>query len=235
MKSPAPALTRGLALLAWLNREGSAPLERIAAALGWPKASVLRLLRSLAAAGAAGRDTDGRRWRALAVIAPITARDLRLRAEPAAARLAATAGHTAEVWAWQDGRLLLTQRCEPEGSELAVRARIGFVRHLDELEACVQCALAWGGLRRPAPATAFREGRPVRVPAAQAKSLLAQVQTRGAAADLGCNANGVRRFAAPIRAADGALVGVMALACAGPGEERFLGLVREAARNVPPA
>ncbi|MFA7235915.1 MAG: helix-turn-helix domain-containing protein [Phycisphaeraceae bacterium] len=43
---PVPALGRGLAPLERLHRQGACSREQLAADSGWPKSSVMRLLRS---------------------------------------------------------------------------------------------------------------------------------------------------------------------------------------------
>jgi DNA-binding IclR family transcriptional regulator len=56
-------VTRGLQLLTYLNREGASSLDRLARATELPKASILRLLRSMEASGAVARDGASKRWR----------------------------------------------------------------------------------------------------------------------------------------------------------------------------
>src|SRR4051812_5464316 len=92
--TPAPALSRGLAVLELLGGGEAIALEDLARSARLPKPSVLRLLRTLQAMGAADREEGGKRWRALARLAPIADAPtaLKARATGALERLCADSG-----------------------------------------------------------------------------------------------------------------------------------------------
>lgn len=202
---PSPALTRGLQLLQLLCRDGHTSLEKLAQTTGWPKSSVFRLLASLEAFGAIERDKADRRYRACLRLVPFApvADDMRARATAELRTLCNACGHTVELFAWSDGELVMLDRCEPEGREVAVRARIGWRPDMTELFALPMAALAWGadavdtkplklkfwywqhGVRKPVPATQVRE----------------HVQSARAAGITMClspNFHGVRRYVVPL-------------------------------------
>lgn len=209
----APALARGLALLEDLSCDGPRSLEHLARDHAWPKTSVLRLLQTLEEAGAVARDPASKRWIAVKRLVP-DQQDAGERARLAArlAQLAAAAGSTAEWWVVGERNLVLAARHEPEAGEVTVRARIGFRRELDELEAVTVAACA-AGLAEPGIAPwRWRAGQ--RQPASEAERavLLAQARDRGGLAwDECCNPHGVVRVARPWPG-DGPAQGVLALA-----------------------
>jgi DNA-binding IclR family transcriptional regulator len=212
-QDPAPALTRGLALLRLLEQDGRCSLEQLVASSGFPKTSVLRLLASLEQAGAVGRDPLSKRYRALQRLVPCDEPDSRLRlgvAEVLPALAEATAA-TAELYVWGD-TMVMVDRCEAEGQQLRIQARIGFRRDLSELDALGQIACVWGG-HAPAPqAWAYVAGRPKRLSLARRRELLTVARAHGVARDNDLNGYGVLRLAAPLLAADGSLLGALAIA-----------------------
>lgn len=233
---PAPALSRGVALLDLLNRDGPQGLERLAAASGSPKSTALRLLAALERLGLVARDPATRRFHARATLV----RGGDEGAEAARVRqllagLARDAGHAAEWWEVRDGGLVMTDRADPEDATTAVRARIGFARDAAEADAVVLVAMAAGAVAAPARQHQCRDRREVAVGRAAIAAQVAASRTAGAAADAGVNANGVRRFAAPVLR-DGVLRGIVAIAQGGgvpPGADdgRLLALVAAAARG----
>ncbi len=240
---PAPALTRGLALLRHLNREGACSLDRLARTSGWPKASVLRLMRSLESSGAAARDPASKRWRTLVRLVAGDTREavLRRRCGEAAAWLCQTAAQTAEIYAFAERGLEMVDRAEPEDVEVSVRARIGCVRSWHGVDAVVQLGLAFGDPRPTAtrPSRARGNGR-LTLTKSELEALLAAARARRIAADPYANANGVRRFAAPLMDASDRLIGVIALAVAGAeaadhaNDARFTRLVAAAEKRIGP-
>lgn len=233
-------------MLRHLNREGACSLDRLARTSGWPKASVLRLMRSLEAADAAARDPVSKRWRSLVRLIAGDTREavLRRRCGEAVAWLCQAATHTAEVYAVTERGLEMVDRAEPEDVEVVVRARIGFVRPWDDVDAVVQLGLAFGGTR-PASRTASRPrvdrlGERLALTKTALGTMLATVRQGELAVDEHANGNGVRRFAAPLFDAAGGMVGVITVAVAGAEaadrhhDARLLRLTVSAAKRVGP-
>jgi DNA-binding IclR family transcriptional regulator len=238
---PAPALSRGLRLITYLCRDGASSLDRLTKATGWPKASVLRLLRSLELAGVVARDPDNKQYRALMrLVAGSTNENmLRSRCATAVAWACKAAKQTVEVYLFSNHTLAMIDRAEPDGIEVSVRARIGFVRRLEQADAATIIAFAFAypqGI--PAGKHWYFDNRvETAMPKERLQTLVQQARARGAAADLGINANGVRRFAAPLIDSIGGLAGVLVIAHAGafpPGreDERYLNIITAAARRV---
>jgi len=232
---PAPALSRGLAVLRALAPDGPQTLEQLARASGWPKSSLLRLLRSLAAFGAVRRDPATKRYHALLTLTPLgdAGPGLLEQAAPALDALCSAAGQTTELYAWGDGALTMIDRREPEAALVSVRARIGFQRDLSELEALSQVVHAFGGKRRlPARPWAWRRGRRADLNAATAEKAVADAKRKGVGIDLGVNDYGIRRYAAPLLSGDN-LRGELAIAqfCT-PRDTRPSNKLRDAVRDA---
>jgi DNA-binding IclR family transcriptional regulator len=233
----APALTRGLALLRLLSRDGALTLDRIARSTGWPKPSLLRLLRTLANDGAAARDPATGRWRATLRLAAIENEDLRLvnRCAQGVARLCREAGHVVEVYAWEDGRMVMIDRADPPHGEVLVRMRLGGIRDGSELDAVSVWGAALGGAARPRRIWEWNAGAKVAIGRSRWDEAVTAARSAGVACDRDPNGNLVRRFAAPVTGDGGQLLGVIALACApmsapSPHDARLLDLVLSAAR-----
>lgn len=211
---PVPGLGRGLAILDHLGREGACSLERLAKDLQLPKSSTARILESLTLAGCVLRDPHSKRYSARRVLVAAHALsdlDLRTHLASTLVALAAQTGRCVELFAWVDRRLVMIDRADPEDQEVVVRARIGWVRPLDEVDALVQLAIAHGGLRPPAKGWRWAKAERVAVPPETAARLAARAASAGIAHDLAVNTQGVVRVAAPLLAS-GRLVGVLALA-----------------------
>ena len=212
-QDPAPALTRGLALLHLLEQDGRCSLEHLVAVSGYPKTSVLRLLASMERVGVVERDPVTKRYRALVRLVPSDghAGDLRAIAAEALPLLAEASGATAELYAW-DETMVMVDRCDPEGQGVRVHARVGFHRDLSELDALGQIACVWGGREPAADAWGYVAGRERRLGRARRRELLAAARDSGVARDNDLNGAGVLRLAAPLLDADGTLLGALAVA-----------------------
>lgn len=237
---PAPALTRGVRLLERLGRDGPQVLERLSAESGVAKSTTLRLLAALERIGMVARDPATRRWHArVALVAGRDGEAESARLRQVLADLARTSGHAAEAWSWCEGRSSMIDRADPEDVSTSVRARIGCARDPAEIDAVMLVALAHapGG---PAWLPRHTQAADRRQVVVGRSALVAQVEVcrrAGCASDTGINANGVRRFAAPWRDAQGAFRGAIAVAVgggvpAGPEDARLLELVRGAASRL---
>jgi DNA-binding IclR family transcriptional regulator len=213
---PIRALERTLGTLRQLSRDGMQTLEQLTVATGYPRSSLLRLLRSLEAVGAVVRDPVDRRYHARLRVVPLAEGDeaLRRRTYLAVRDLVATCGQTVELYTVVRGQLIMLERHEPETAVPPVGARIGHPRPRDEIDAVVQVALVSGDEdvslpRRPY----FLDGGEKRslTPAALDEAL-AQVRTDGVASDLAVNGFGVRRHAIALPHLDGRLAGALVVA-----------------------
>ncbi len=220
---PAPALGRGLTLLATLDREGACSLEQLARVTGWPKSSVARLLKSLVLARTVRRDAVTKRFSAVCRLTPVDAGGgaLRRAAGRVMAELAESCGHTVELHAVDAARpdrpLIMIDRCEPPWDDVPVRviARIGFERDLHEIDALTQVALVWGRPRIVPHGSgnwAWQHGRRLRLTRRGVLRLIDACEHRGAGVDEDANEHGVCRCAAPIVDGEGRLVAVLAIA-----------------------
>lgn len=214
--SGAPALTRGLAVLRHLAAHGPLPLEALARDTGYPKASLLRLLDALAAEGMVCRDA-ARRFRATVALVPLAGgAGLDEQLTALLPRLAAQTGMTAEWYVRGTDGMVLVRRATVPGSEVQIRAQIGFVRVWHgELDAVAALGLACFS-PPPAPAGArynffTRDGQRAWLTKAAAAAKVAAARTGGACVDTVLNDNGVRRLAAVVRR-DGTPAGILALA-----------------------
>lgn len=237
---PAPALTRGLDLLVRLGRDGPQVLERLAGDAGLPKSSTLRLLAALERSGMVARDPLTRRWHArVALVAGRDGASEAVRMRQVLADLAREARHAAEAWEWRGDRAVMIDRADPEDASTAVRARIGFERDLREVDAVVLIGFACSpaGPRWLPVHVQCRDRAEQRVARADLQAQVDACRGSGFAADLGINANGVRRFAVPWHGPDGSLRGALVVAQGGgvpPGREdgRIEAALRTAGRRL---
>lgn len=217
-KPPIRALARTLEVLRVLSRDGAQSLDQLARATGFPRASLARLLDSLAAVGAIARDPASRRWLGLLRLVPaVPAADWRVRLLPELMALCTATGHSVELFAADAGpgggmRLAMIERADPEDQPVAVRARLGHSPSAEECSAPTQLAHAFGDaapIRRWRCMTP-RGFRPL--PMARARRLIAAARARRLGVDLDRNEVGIRRWAIPVQGEGGSLLGVVAVA-----------------------
>jgi DNA-binding IclR family transcriptional regulator len=135
---------------------GPGSLDELTRTHGWPKPSLLRLLRSLERAGLVHRDQATRRWQALMRLVSCQGAELLLRARVAGSlpALAEAIGHTVELYRFAGTTMDLIERAESQTGGVAVRARIGFQRTFDEAEAVTLIAAAYA--QAPSPRRRWR-------------------------------------------------------------------------------
>ncbi|PTX97497.1 hypothetical protein DB346_21110 [Verrucomicrobia bacterium LW23] len=213
----APALNRGLAVLAALCQEAPQSLDSLAIRLALPKASVFRFLATLQKIGIV-RKTQDKRYEPLWALHPLADERTLMRAAVAQA-LAALCNATGCTTEWYEPALdglRLEQQANPD-TELCVKVRPGFTRMWSgEFEAVLRLGYAFAP-QAPAPAPSLRvfvaNGRVESVPEGATAAMLAECRRDRATADIFFNSNGVRRCAAAVFSrGSGAFLGVLALA-----------------------
>ena len=212
---PAPAITRGLRLLELLAVDGQASLERLTHKTGWPKSSVLRYLQALESVGAASQDPGSKAWTALLSLRRITPEfDPMLEfAKRQLPYLSQRSGHCAELYSLRAGHLELIDRAEPEVSDMALVARIGFTRDLSELDATATLFYAGCGAMIPQkPFWRWANGSKKTLSPAVARRALQIARKERFAVDTDFNNNGIKRFARPLFDEGDSLVGILAIA-----------------------
>lgn len=216
---PAPALGRGLGLLALLEKEGPSTLQHMAELSGLPKSTTLRLLTSLSLAGLVKRELRSLRFIAMARLVPsiATHEPLRQGARDTLIDLAHQSRQTVELHAYLSDAmplpLTMIDRCEPKGVVVRVHARIGFQRSLPELDALTLITLAFGDQpRRRMKHFHWHLGQKQRLAAEQVNAHISQARKAGVANDLGVNRHGVRRYASPIFSHNRKLLAILAIA-----------------------
>ena len=214
--SAAPALSRGIVILQLLARQDDGlRLDDLARASAIPKASLLRLLGVLIDLGLVMRQANDSRYLACQHLIPCTSGSFQARIEQHLRRLADSCGHSCEWWQPSAAGMVLSLRAEAPAGEVAVRARIGFVRAWDgELDAVASLGQAhWP--QAPAPAGSrlrYRDHGCIDTwPLAAVKAHLAAQIQHQEAVDPWANSNGVRRLAHLVTIPDGRL-GVLAVA-----------------------
>jgi len=134
-RSAAPALTRGLVLLAWLGEQGGGSLEQLARSTGYPKSSLLRLLQTLEQMGAVSCDPSTKRYTPLVRIMDIAGRQDQHRLfQRQMTELCERLGHSLEAYRWTGQGLMMVNRWEPDSAGVRAVARVGYVRNLCELD-----------------------------------------------------------------------------------------------------
>ena len=239
---PTPALTRGLIVLRLLGREGPSSLEQLAQRTGWPKSSVFRLLASLERFGAVSRDPESKQYGpSLRLVSAIPAEErLRALTERALKDLCRASGQTTEIFLFAEGTLTMLDRREPEEGEVRVRARIGWRPTPNEAFALTVLTLAHGLDEEQWPRGRFwrwQLGRRMSVSRPALRAWVAQARAESIAVCRAPNANGVRRYAAPIHDEEARLWGALSIASTAPDpRERhhvhMLRLISSAAKEL---
>lgn len=214
-QSKAPALSRGIFLLRFLEDGRRFSLEELAAETGWPKASVLRIMDALCDCGAVRRGAMDKKFSALLRLAPVKGSQFSEHVRAALHRLAETSGQTAEWYEVCEDGLLLSDRCEPQHAEVRVLARLGYLRPwVGELEAAASCGLAERREFYDADAeyyVADGKGNNRVLSREESAQRIGDAEESGCCSDEEFNKNGVRRTACGIRCG-GEFVGILAIA-----------------------
>lgn len=200
--SAAPALNRGLALLAMLDGTPPLSLEDLSRKSKLPKASVFRLLGALQDAGLVQK-TPEKCYEALFALRPLkdAAGLFRDRMEKKMSALCRKLAVTVEWYEPSAEGMKLIRQAHPD-SELRVQAKPGFVRQWGgELDAVARLGYAFAP-QAPAPGKAFRyaaNGVTENLPARRTHALREAARESQSAADDHFNTNGVRRCAVATR------------------------------------
>lgn len=214
-ETSAPALNRGLAILAALGQEVPRSLEHLSNELALPKASVFRLLETLTAIGVV-RKTENKRYEALWRLTPIGDPQVLFREsiEQKMAGLCEATGCTIEWYEpCAEGMSLILQ--SNPNSELCVKAQPGFLRAwADEFEAVARLGAAFAPNAPEITETRTYVRNGVMAPLAgdDIQQQLAAARQDQTAFDTVYNANGVRRIATAVFTKDGHFRGVLAVA-----------------------
>ncbi len=201
---PAPALTRGLAILAALTSKGASTLEALVSETGFPKTSVLRLLSALCDCGAVERDELTKRYSAKISLTQRVETGMTLihRAREVMSGLSQQFGHTCELYRKLAGGLTMIERVEPDTVTVTATARIGHYRDLTEIESLDLVYRSWADDAQQAPRKQLWQwdehckAQPIKIN--KLNQLVRQTTSQGYAFDLTINPNGVRRYSVPI-------------------------------------
>jgi DNA-binding IclR family transcriptional regulator len=216
---PAPALTRGLAILSALGGKGASSLEAIVRFTGFPKTSVLRLLTALCDCGAVERDEVTKRYSANIQITPRVEMGMSLihRAREVMIELAGQFKHTCELYRVMPSGLTMIERIEPEEVTVVATARIGHYRDLTEIESLSLTYRSWAEDASAAPTKNLWQWdehcqhRAFKL--SDVKQLIKETKQQRYAFDLSINPNGVRRYSVPVFAENtGKLWAVLSMA-----------------------
>lgn len=216
LKTPAPALSRGLALMHLLRQDSPRNLESLSKSLKLPKASVSRLLETLEKSGVVLR-TPEKGYEPLFTLEPLPNSGTRLRQKidrrmPELSRISQC---SVEWYEPSDAGLHLVLQHLAD-SELCVKAKPGFLRTWDtEFEAVTRLGHAfYPGAPSLQSIPLYRaNGELTTIPKPVIQELIDHARIERSAHDVAFNTNGVRRFAvAAIDEATQTLIGVLALA-----------------------
>ncbi len=237
----APALRRGIAVLRLLAAQGPFSLEEIARETGFPKSSLLRILRALVDLDLVARPASTKQYRATAQLVPlrVSGRAFAEALGRTLETLAADTGQTAEWYVPGPDGMVMVRRAEPSRGEIWVMARIGFLRPWrGELDAPAALGLAFF---REMPSgggwwTYDAKRARMRLKRTDVARRIARARADESMADPHCNPNGVRRTSALVRHRDEP-AGVLALAESVPtgraeGQSRYCDQLLAAARRL---
>lgn len=201
LRTAAPALVRGLAVLRHLDGADPLRADRVALELGLPRASAYRLLQTLEQCGCVETDAAGR-YRAILGLRVVGKggmgwEDL---LEQAMAHLPGRIGLTVEWYLPTAAGMELVRQEHPRG-ESRVQAGPGFIRRWDgELDAVAVVGRAFlkGPPRLVGPLTRYgADGVLAELGVPEARALIARARREGACSDCHFNSNGIRRHALP--------------------------------------
>lgn len=219
MKTDVPGLYRGIQVWKNLCGAGEASLDQLAGKTGYPKASILRMLKTLCDLQLIERDDSSGLYRPIARIAFAngTGPDVTKAVFRTLETLSSQLKVTAEWFKPSLEGLLLTQRAAPSDTEVQVQARTGFLRTWGaELDAVAVMGYAFYSETPPSRSKLWSydsQGEPLVLSATEARSRISEARLSRAAQDLHYNTNGVKRIAAAV-IREGSLTGVLSLACA---------------------
>ena len=217
---PAPALTRGLTILATLARDGASTLEALVRTIDFPKTSVLRLLRALCDCGAVERDVLTKRYSANVLLQKRKVTDLSLihRVREVMAGLSQQFGHTCELYCMMNAGLSMVDRAHPEEMTVTAIARIGHYRDLREIESLCLVYRAWGNASITFPKDNLWQWdehcKEKSIKFNTVQSRVKQTRKQCYAIDETINPNSVRRYSVPIFTGSDSLTlwGILSLA-----------------------
>jgi DNA-binding IclR family transcriptional regulator len=211
---------RALAVLEYFADHSGTPLTQaqIANACGISSATLNRIVKVLCDEGYAFRDKS-RRYRCNVAFTKMIGADadyFNVLAKAISAIVSATA-LAAESVVVRGNEFEWHHKEEPPNTTLHLRARPGFRRNMNELDALSRLYLAeigWEEVdRRFDTATFYAAGaRHRRVPAQEARRIVEKTDPMGVAYDIEGNGNGVRRFATIIRDQDGRFLHLLSIA-----------------------
>ncbi len=213
----APALQRGIELIRRLQDGNPRTLEALARECALPKSSLLRLLTTLEQSFVVRRDPITKDYVAIASLMPIHGPENRrsIQVSDALTRLSSLWGHTAEWWVPGGDGLSISDRKEPENTEVRVIARIGYTRgwngELDAIALLARGHIKPDGVKLSGNWEHAEGGQQRALNQRECLEKVEKVQRQGWAADVHYNPNGVRRIASAV-VHEGELLGVIALA-----------------------
>ncbi|WP_269524577.1 helix-turn-helix domain-containing protein [Coraliomargarita parva] len=211
----APALSRGIAILGTLAQDGPQNLEQLSSEMSLPKASVFRLLDTLAKIGIV-RKTSDKRYESLYQLLPLDdpMAQFRQALEPKMEALCQTTDSTIEWYEPSEAGMHLILQRNPD-RELCVKAEPGFLRDWDsEFEAVARLGAAFAPDAPKVESTQAYTSNGVleNLNASDIESFLKDARDTETAHDLAFNTNGVRRAAVAAFDAKHQFLGVLALA-----------------------
>ncbi len=214
-KATAPALNRGLAILATLGKDVPRSLENLSEELALPKASVYRLLETLTSIGIIRKNAD-KRYQALWQLQPI-GDPMALYRQSMQSKMDLLCNSTNCTVEWYEpcaeGMRLILQS-NPD-NELCVKAEPGFLRDWStEFEAVARLGAAFAeeAARITKTKAYLRNGLLKPLSQAEISRQRKAAESERTAHDTAFNTNGVRRLAAAAFDADDNFLGVLALA-----------------------
>ena len=212
-RDPAPALSRGIAVMQALQHAASGlSLDELAAAVRAPKSSLLRILRSLELSDWIQRTAD-KRYQSRVIIQDatvITSRSWNEQLHECLRELSRRLLLTVEWYEPEGKALVIRWRQEHAQGSVQVKAQLGFTRNaIGEIDAVARQLIAHGEVEAGQHAWRYRNGERRRLTARQRLGL--SQDSALVTHDTEYNSNGVRRLAGAILDAQGRLI-VVALA-----------------------
>jgi len=225
----APSLARGIAVLRLLEKNIPLSLEEIYQKLGFPKASLFRILETLLSLNLIKKNSQNKYMSNVVLLTFTSPGDTKFenQLKQSLEFLAEKTKCTVEWYVPIHQGLLLLQRAEPQNIEVRVWAKIGFIREwIGELEAVACLGNAWCA-QMPRLLDGFwtydLNGKKSYLTPDQVEEKIRKAASQGYVVDRVFNSNGVRRMASVVLWEE-RLKGIIALAESyKPSKEEFFG------------
>lgn len=222
MKHKAPAVHQAIEIMEQLAQANPLTLGEIAEKTGFSKATILRLLDTLEEHNWIKKLKTEKSYIPTVTIRPTeeTTENIEEQIQSVLDNLCANTNHTVEWYKINNKYGEITQRSEPSGRIVNIKAQLGFRRIFSsELEAVARIAMVHNqadckGNEPKAGYTIYKAGKLIHISLDKAEKIIKATPKTKATYDKEWNSNGIRRHAVGVKQPDKNLAGILSIATA---------------------